>query len=208
MAVKIVGLLGGVASGKSWVARQLQARGARLFDADRVGHEVLLEPEIKTALRNRWGAAVFSKGEVSRPAIAKLVFAPEPAGTPELTFLENLVHPRITARLRDETAALASAQGSHVLVLDAPILLKAGWDRLCDRILFVDAPRDVRLARALHRGWTAAEFAAREAVQEPLAEKRDRADEVLDNSKTLKNMESSEPLERQLSQMWGILTAE
>ena len=181
--VKIIGLIGGVASGKSWVAREFQRLGAKVLDADRAGHEVLKEPSVMQALRNRWGNAVFNPlGAVNRAAVARIVFAPPPAGPPELTFLEQITHPLIGERLRTEAATYALEPGSQVAILDAPVLLKAGWDKLCDRILFVDAPFEVRLARALQRGWTRAEFAAREAAQEPLAEKRGQADLILDNS--------------------------
>ena len=68
------------------------------------------------------------------------------------------------------------------MVLDAALLLEAGWDKLCERLAFVEAPPEVRLARATARGWTAAEFAAREAAQESLDFKRRRADVIIDNS--------------------------
>ena len=66
--------------------------------------------------------------------------------------------------------------------LDAPLLLEAGWDRLCDTLVFVDAPRGLRLARARKRGWSEADFARREAAQQSLEAKRGRADLVVDNS--------------------------
>ncbi len=72
-----------------------------------------------------------------------------------------------------------------VVVLDAAIMLEAGWNKLCDRLVYVDAPRDVRLRRlAQQRGWSAKEVEAREKVQMPLAEKANRADDFVDNSGT------------------------
>ncbi len=71
---------------------------------------------------------------------------------------------------------------TRAAVLDAPVMLKAGWDRLCDQIWFVDAPCEVRLERAQARGWTADEFRSREMAQEPIERKRELADFVLDNS--------------------------
>jgi dephospho-CoA kinase len=70
-----------------------------------------------------------------------------------------------------------------LVVLDAPVMLKAGWDQLCDAIAFVDCPADQRLTRATARGWNAEEFRRREASQEPVEEKRGLADFVLDNSR-------------------------
>lgn len=179
---QIIGLLGGVASGKSLVAECLEQLGAARLDADRVGHEVLREPEVEAAIRARWGEAVFDcDGRVDRPAVARIVFAPTVEGRAELFFLEQLTHPRIGIRLRDEADKLTAA-GKQFLVLDAPVLLKAGWDSLCSVILYVDAPRELRLQRALGRGWSAEEFARREAAQESTETKRKRADFVVDNS--------------------------
>lgn len=178
---RIIGLLGGVASGKSFVAEQLQQLGAGKLDADRVGHEVLLLPEVEAALKARWGEQVIGReGRISRSAVAAIVFARTDEGRRELAFLESVTHPRIGVRLREEAQRLSTA-GFRYLVLDAPVMLKAGWDSLCDVVLYVDAPQQVRLERALSRGWTPEEFAAREAAQESLETKRRRADAVIEN---------------------------
>ncbi len=179
----VLGIVGGIASGKSLVSQRLGDWGAEVLDADRIGHEVLREAEVKEAIRRRWGDAVFgADGEVDRSRLAVIVFAGPPAGRQELTYLEQLTHPRIAQRLRETMDRLARRNPGGVLVLDAALLLEAGWDTFCDKILFVDAPRHVRLARARERGWTEAEFEAREAVQASVERKRARADMVIDNS--------------------------
>ncbi len=169
-------------SRRSRPAAELVRLGAKLVDADRAGHEVLREEEVEQAIRNRWGDGVFdADGLVDRAAVAKIVFAPSPRGTEELQFLEQLTHPRITQRLKQQAAEWA-ARGEKLLVLDAAVMFKAGWDRMCDVIIFVDAPRQVRQERARRRGWREDEFAAREATQESLESKRQRADATIDNS--------------------------
>jgi len=95
--------------------------------------------------------------------------------------LEELTHPEIRRRMSTELELLA-ASGVEVAVLDAPVMLKAGWNKLCDHLIFVDSPREMRLAHALARGWTEAEFSERESRQEPIEHKRELADFVLDNS--------------------------
>jgi dephospho-CoA kinase len=183
-AVPVIGVLGGVASGKSLVAQQLAELGAKVLDADRLGHEVLREPEVREALCQRWGAGVLDDaGEVSRSAVAQIVFSGTADSAAELDFLERLTHPRITARLREQMQRLVR-DGAVALVLDAPVMLKAGWDRYCSTLVFVDAPEDQRLLRAQRRGWTPQQFAAREAAQESLEQKRRRADVIIDNSQT------------------------
>lgn len=67
-------------------------------------------------------------------------------------------------------------------VIDAALLLETGWDQRCEKIVFVEAPREARLARAVARGWTEEDFTAREAAQESLDRKRARADVIIDNS--------------------------
>lgn len=179
---RIVGLLGGIASGKSLVAAQLVALGAGLLDADAAGHEVLLRADVREAIRRRWGDGVFdATGHVVRPALARLVFADTPEGRADLTHLEQITHPLIGEVLRERAITMADS-GTPLIVLDAPVMLKAGWDKLCDVLLFVDSPLEVRRERARSRGWSDAEFAAREARQEPVEEKRRLADFVVDNS--------------------------
>jgi dephospho-CoA kinase len=86
-----------------------------------------------------------------------------------------------------------------VAVLDAPLLLEAGWDELCEKIVFVEAPREARLARARARGWGEEDFAAREGAQESLHRKRARADAIIDNSG------SPERTQAQVEQFWASL---
>src|SRR5690242_10742265 len=132
--MKVVGLLGGVASGKSLVARQLVDLGAGLLDGDGAGHEVLRLPGVERLVRDRWGDAVFAAdGSVDRRALARIVFAPPPDGPRELEHLEQITHPRITQRLREQIAVLA-AQRRPAAVLDAPVMFKAGWNEYCDFI--------------------------------------------------------------------------
>ncbi len=183
--MKTIGLVGGVASGKSLVGRMLVELGAGLLDADRTGHAVLAEDnDIRDAVRNRWGEAILSQdGTINRAALAKHVFADTAAGAVDRKFLEDLLHPRIGERLsklRDQFAA----EGKPAVVLDAPLLLEAGWGPLCDTILIVDAPRELRLERAKSRGWTEAEFNRREAAQWPAEEKRRHANYFISNTGT------------------------
>jgi dephospho-CoA kinase len=180
--MRVIGILGGVASGKSLVAQQLAALGAGVLDADRTAHDVLRLPQVEAAARLRWGEGVFTpEGHIDRGRLAAVVFGPPPCGPTERKYLEQLTHPEVGRLLRQQAEVLA-ATGAVAAILDAPLLLEAGWDRLCDRLIFVDAPREARLARAVARGWTAEDFLAREDVQQSLDTKRARADVIIDNS--------------------------
>ena len=192
----VIGIAGGIASGKTIVAKQLESLGAVVLDADRIAHKVLEESEVRRQIRDRWGDAVFdADGCVDRAAIARIVFAPSSDGPPELETLENITHPRIRTLLEGKMIELA-AGNTAVAVLDAPVMFKSGWDDFCDRIIYVEASLEARLSRALERGWTEEEFTRREAAQQSLDVKRDRADIVLDGSG------STEALEAQVNQFW------
>lgn len=198
--MKLIGIIGGVASGKSAVTKCLAELGAAVLDADAAGHAVLREPEVVQAARARWGNAIFAPdGQIDRRALAAIVFGPVAEASTELKYLESLTHPRIQQRLKDKIAELTK-QGNHpAAVLDAPVLLKAGWNELCDAIVYVDAPHTVRQARALQRGWTAEEFARREGAQESLPEKQAHADKTIDNSGSM------EHTRQQVREFWGFL---
>jgi dephospho-CoA kinase len=180
--MKTIGLVGGVASGKSLVAQMLVDLGAGLLDADRTGHAVLAEDvEVHYALRERWGDAVFTTdGSVDRAEVARRVFST--SGTAELDrrFLENLLHPRIRRRLNQLRDQYAAA-GKLAVVLDAPVLLEAGWGPMCNIVLMINASREQRLLRARQRGWTEAEFERREQAQWPIEDKRRAADFMINN---------------------------
>ena len=179
----VIGIVGGVASGKSSVAEHFRDLGARVINVDGVGHEVLRDGQVEQAVRQRWGDVVFDDdGHVDRAELARIVFAPTPDGPKQLTFLEQLTHPRIAQQLRHRIHVARASGTTKAVVLDAAVLLKAGWDRFCDRIVFVDAPREMRRERAGRRVWTAEQFAAREMAQPPLDVQRGRADVVVDNS--------------------------
>ncbi|MBL8826542.1 MAG: dephospho-CoA kinase [Planctomycetaceae bacterium] len=199
--MKTIGLIGGVASGKSFVAQEFARLGAVVLDADRAGHETLREPNILAAAKTRWGEAIIGPdGQIDRKRLAAIVFEQSPTGQAELSYLEHLTHSRIGERLQEQLVQ-ADTKGHTVAVLDAPVLLKAGWDQFCDRIIFVDAPREVRLSRALARGWTEADFNNREAAQESLSFKAQRADDSIDNSGNV------ELTRTQVARLWRELSA-
>lgn len=176
--VTVIGIVGGIGAGKSEVARAMAAQGAVVIDSDAEARAALERPEVKARLVEWWGPGVLNaEGAVDRAAVAKVVFE-RPA---ERERLEGLVHPLVKSR-RAELIDRARAAGATVAVIDAPLLLEAGVDAECDFLVFVDAPREVRLARVREsRGWSEEELARRERAQWPLERKRAAADEVIVN---------------------------
>ncbi|MEN6451207.1 MAG: dephospho-CoA kinase [Thermoguttaceae bacterium] len=197
--MRIIGILGGVASGKSEVSRHFARLGAGVLDADRAGHDALRLPHVVAAARARWGDSVFdADGRIDRARLARIVFAPTETAEQERKYLEELTHPEITRLLREQAEAMA-ADGTAVAILDAPLLVEAGWADQCEKTVFVDAPPELRLQRATARGWTKDEFAAREAAQESLQQKRETADAIIDNSS------SFERTQAQIERFWASL---
>ncbi len=176
-----IGLAGGVASGKTYVAMQFACLGARLVNADKLGHEVLEVPEVIRQLTSRFGNQILDqKGQIVRSRVAEIVFGDDDVSKEELTFLEQITHPRIAEKIQKQIED-AAEQKNPALVLDAPLMFKACWDQLCDKIVFVHASREVRLRRAMARGWTEDHFELREQSQTPMDIKRSRATDVIDN---------------------------
>ena len=148
----VIGVTGGVASGKSFVARQLAECGAAAIDVDRLGHEVLRLPEIEGQVRKCWGDEIFSTGgQIDRRRLAERVFAQTAEGREELRYLESLTHPRILGFLGESVERLLLRGDVSAVVIDAPLLVEAGWNEFCDRMIFVSAPRGT-----IERAWVAA----------------------------------------------------
>ena len=172
----IVGLAGGVGSGKSTVARLFRKmkRSARILDADVLGHRVLSRPEIRRALADAFGPEILDGRGVDRRALAKAAFG-SPAAVKRLN---RIVHPAILDEIR---AVIGRTRGW--LILDASLLFETGLDALCDRVVYVDAPLAIRRRRArVARGWPPGELERRERFQWRPARKRARADDVIDNA--------------------------
>ncbi|MFM9116797.1 MAG: dephospho-CoA kinase [Planctomycetota bacterium] len=181
----VIGVMGGIASGKSFVCQEFEKLGARCLRADEVGHQVLQDSTVQSRLRARWGAAVFDvDGQIDRAAVARIVFAQTTSGEAERRFLEQVTHPRIQQQLLAQLDEWRQQGDVPVVLLDAALLLEAGWDRWCDALVFIDSTWEQRVARVARRGWTAADLQAREAAQWPLEVKRSRATYQLDNSGT------------------------
>jgi dephospho-CoA kinase len=176
----VIGLIGGIGSGKSRVAAEFARRGARVIAGDQLGHEALRQPDVKARVVECWGPGVFDEGgEVDRRKVAAIVFN----DTAQLQALEALVFPWIERRIAEEIARAQQEPAVALILLDAAVLLEAGWNKHCDWIVYVHAPRDVRYARlAAQRGWTAKEVDARASAQWSLTDKVSRADCVVDNS--------------------------
>lgn len=195
----VIGIAGGIACGKSLVAQQFQRLGAVVLDVDQMGHKVLHDPDALEAITRQWGDCILAEdGNVDRQALAEIVFAPEREDQPsQLEILERITHPRIAELVEKQLVHLQMDESIPAVVLDAPIMFKAGWEKYCDKIIFVDVPFELRAKRAMEsRKWSQDELISREQRQMPLAEKRARATNFVDNSGT------PEQLFEQINELW------
>jgi dephospho-CoA kinase len=176
----VIGLLGGMGSGKSSVAAEFAKHGGKVTAADQLGHEALRQPEIREAIVKHFGTdVVMPDGSIDRKKLGAKVFAEER----ERKALEKLVHPWITQRIQEEIAKANAQDEVSFIVLDAAIMLEAGWNNVCDWLVYIHVPREQRLERlAQQRGWSEKEVAAREQAQMPLEAKQRRADFTIDNA--------------------------
>lgn len=196
----VIGLTGGIATGKTTVARMLAELGAAVVDADAVARRVV-EPGLP-AWRDLVAAfgpdVLLPDGRVNRPLLARRAFGGDREA---LERLNRATHPHILAAIRRRLEELAAA-ACRVAVLDAPLLLETGLDALADQVWVVRAERRQQVDRlAARNDLDPAEAAARIEAQMPLEEKVRRADVVIDNAGTL------EETRRQVVAAWERLLA-
>ena len=189
----VIGLTGGIASGKSTVSTRLAALGAAIVEADGIGHRVIApDGAAYRPVVEVFGDEILSPdGTIDRRKLGAKVFA-DPA---LLKRLNAISHPLMAQRMEQEIARLRGlpvGQRPPLIVLDAAILLEAGWDRLCDAVWTVEAPPETALQRLMARNGLSAEQAAtRLNAQWSNAERAARAQRVIPNSGTLEALEAA-----------------
>lgn len=191
----VIGLLGGVASGKSTVAHCFAALGAAIIDADKVGHSALEDPVVKELVAKRFGKAILlPDGSIDRRRLGAEAFQ----DAAKRRDLEAITHPWIRAHIRSNLDRLLSECEVPAIVLDVSLLLESGaYDSDVNLLVFVDTPEEVRRSRAtLNRSWGENEVPRRESHQLNLEEKRRRAHAVLENRG------SPGSLEQQVRDLW------
>lgn len=178
----ILGVTGGIATGKSSVAEQFRRRGAPVVSADELARQAVLPGTAGLlAIIERFGRSVLTEnGELDREQLARLIFADDSARRD----LNRITHPAI-ARLAEKRLAELVESGAGLIIYEAPLLFEAGSESRVDKVLVVTATFEAQRKRLMQRDQIgAAEAEARIAAQMPLAEKVERADYIIDNSGT------------------------
>jgi dephospho-CoA kinase len=175
----VIGIVGGIGAGKSLTSAKFAELGCVVVSGDEIGHELLRDADVAAEVVRQWGDGVLdADGQIDRSALGRIAFdAPG-----EMAKLTGILHPRIRSRMTERIAAAQTDAAAIAVVVDAAVLFEAGWDDLCDCVVFVDAPRAVRLARVAEvKGWDQTALTKRERLQIELDKKRQMCDYVIDN---------------------------
>jgi len=188
----LIGLTGGIGSGKSTVANIMGELGAIVFDADKLAREAVeLGTRGYVAITEVFGPEVLLPGgEIDRPALARRVFANDI----ERRELEAVLHPEIFRIFEERIAPFRDGDG--IVVFDAPLLIESGYDQRCDMVVLVEAPEEMRVRRVIEFGRSEQDVRSRMAVQTSDEVKAFRSDAVIQNLGTL------DELREQVEQLW------
>jgi dephospho-CoA kinase len=182
----VIGIIGGMCSGKSTVAAEFAKLGCAVIDADEIAHQFLDDKDVRAKIVRVFGKEVLDdKGAVSRAELANRVFG-DPGKLGKLT---GILHPLVLARTEQLMGQYNAQPAVKAVVLDIPLLVEVGWEKRCDRIIFVDCKPPVRLKRARKMGFFDARMLKiRENLQISLDKKKCIADNIVDNNSDLSGL--------------------
>jgi len=175
----VIGILGGIGSGKSTVAAEFAKLGCGVIDADKIAHELLAREAVKEEIAARFGRVVLDgDGRIDRRKLAEMVFS----DAEKLSLLNQVIHPLVLERT--EKLIDQYRRQSHVkaIVLDMPLLLEVGWAERCNKLIFVDSEQKLRQGRAKKMGFDENHLKIRENFQISLDKKFDLADNTVENN--------------------------
>jgi dephospho-CoA kinase len=175
----IIGILGGIGSGKSTVAAEFAKLGCKVIDADKIAHELLDKPAVKAKIVNLFGRAILdSAGIIVREKLAEVVFT----DADKLSSINEIIHPLVLKRAEELIKQYDRQNQVKAIVLDMPLLIEVGWDKRCDKLIFVNCEEKLRLNRAKKLGFDKNQVKIRENFQISLDSKVNLADNTIENN--------------------------
>ena len=175
----VIGILGGIGSGKSTIAAEFAKLGCKVIDADRIAHELLQEPPVREKVVSLFGQAVLdSSGKIDRRKLAEIVFADGHM----LASLNRIIHPLVLQRTQELIEQSKSQNQVKAIVLDMPLLVEVGWHKKCSKLIFVDCEQKLRQERAKKKGFDKKQIKIRENFQISLDNKESLADNTIENN--------------------------
>jgi dephospho-CoA kinase len=178
----IIGILGGIGSGKSTVAAEFAKLGCKVIDADKIVHELLEKKAVREKIVGLFGLAILdSAGKIDHRKLAEVVFA----DADKLSSLNKTIHPLVLERAEVLIKQYNRQNQVKAIVLDMPLLAEVGWAGRCNKLIFIDCKRQLRLDRAKKAGFDENQFKIRENFQISLDNKAGLADNIVDNNSGL-----------------------
>jgi len=179
----VIGILGGISSGKSTVAAEFAKLGCAVVDADAIAAELLQRGDVKERLVQSFGKAICTEeGLIDRARLADIIFK----GRQYVTRINEIIHPLVFDRTKELIAEYTDRGEVNAIVLDVPLLAEAGWTDLCDVLVFVDADAETRIRRVRERGrWNEGQLKKREKFQISLDRKAQMAHYIVRNNSDL-----------------------
>ena len=176
----IIGILGGIGSGKSTVATEFGKLGCAVIDADKLAHALLGEKVVRAEIMGLFGPEIRdSTGNIDRGKLAETVFT----DVEKLAGLNKIIHPRVLEQVEELVRKYNGQDSVKAIVLDMPLLAEVGWDKRCDSIVFVECDRELRAERAAKAGfWDEKQQRIRENFQNSLDSKVALADNSINNN--------------------------
>lgn len=200
--MKVIGLTGGIASGKSTVSRMLRQKGAYIIDADEIAKEIVKpgKPAWEDIVKHFGREILDESGNIRRKKLAKIVFSDEK----KLDLLNRITHPRIVEEIKRELEALRR-RNEKIVIIDAALLLEIGLDVLVDEVWVVAVDEKTQIDRLIKResSMSYAEAMERIRAQMPLEEKLKFATRVIDNSGDIENTQKQvDEIWREIEKTW------
>lgn len=182
--MKVIGLTGGIGTGKSTVESIFQELGAYVIDADNIVHLLYTEEDVKKKIRQLFGEEVFSEGKVDRKKVAKIVFS----DIEKRRALEQLIHPKVERRIKDWLKDLKEKDKDAIAIVSVPLMIETGSYKRYEKVVLVYAPKEKQIERLLKKGYTVEEAINRIEAQMDIEEKLKFADYVIMNTSTIQKL--------------------
>lgn len=193
--MKVIGLTGGIGTGKSTVEEIFKSLGVDVIDADKVVHTLYRKDEIKRKVKELFGEGVFTDGEIDRKKLADLVFS----DSLKRKAIERLIHPEVEKYIQDWLEEIKSKNDSGIAIVSVPLMIETGSYRKYQKIILVYAPKDKQIERLLKKGYTLEDAVRRIEAQMDIDEKLKFADYVIMNTSTIEHLKDE--VERVLNEI-------
>lgn len=175
----IIGIIGGIGSGKSTVAAELGKLGCKVINADKIAHELLEKKTVKKKILEYFGQEILNpEGKINRRKLAEIVFA----DTRKLASLNRVIHPLVFEKTEKLIEKYNSQKKVKAIVLDMPLLVEAGYEKRCDTLIFIDCEQKIRAKRAEKMGFNKNQLKIRENFQISLDKKAKLTDNIIENN--------------------------